>query len=197
MSTRRVIAFFKPYGVLCQFTDNSPNPRPTLADYIQVPDVYAAGRLDMDSEGLLILTNDGALQHRLTDPKHEHPKTYWAQVEGNPTESALQQLRSGVDIQGYKTRPAQARIIPEPELPPRNPPIRYRKSIPTAWIELTIQEGRNRQVRHMTAAVGCPTLRLLRIAIGDISLANLQPGESRDLTTQEIGALRGSSRGER
>jgi 23S rRNA pseudouridine2457 synthase len=187
---RRAILFYKPYGVLCQFTDHSANPRPTLAKYIRVRDVYAAGRLDMDSEGLLLLTNDGTWQHRLTDPRYQHPRTYWVQVEGVPDGPALEALRCGVLIQGYRTKPAEAHLLSEPPpLPPRDPPIRFRKSIPTAWIELVLREGRNRQVRHMTAAVGFPTLRLVRAAIGDLQIGNLRPGDSRELTAAELRRL--------
>ncbi len=148
--------------------------------------MYPVGRLDRDSEGLMLLTSDGVLQHRLTDPRYEHNKTYWAQVEGIPTADALHQLRSGVTIQEYRTRPAQAALLPaEPNVPPRDPPIRYRASIPTSWIELTLTEGRNRQVRRMTAAVGFPTLRLIRVAIGPLRLDGLAPGEWRELTADE------------
>ncbi len=187
----RYLLFFKPYGVLTQFTDESGAGRPTLKDYIDVPGVYAAGRLDSDSEGLLLLTDDGALQHRLTDPRYGHPRTYWAQVEGVPTPDAVKQLESGVIILGARTRPAKARLLTEePGLPPRTPPIRFRKSIPTAWLELTLTEGRNRQVRRMTAAVGLPTLRLVRVAIGDIRLHGLQPGDWRPLTPAELQSLK-------
>ncbi|MBI5280299.1 MAG: pseudouridine synthase [Candidatus Solibacter usitatus] len=183
----RHLLFYKPYGVLTQFTDQSGAGRPTLKDFIPVPDVYPAGRLDHDSEGLLLLTGDGALQARLTDPRYAHPRTYWAQVEGIATPEALRRLARGVTIQGYRTRPATARLLPaEPPLPPRNPPIRFRKSIPTSWIELILTEGRNRQVRRMTAAAGLPTLRLVRAAIGGLSLEGLQPGQWRDLTADEL-----------
>ncbi len=165
----------KPYGVLCQFTD--PEGRPTLADYIKEPDFYAAGRLDRDSEGLLVLTDDGALQNQLSDPRHKLAKTYWVQVEGVPDENALQQLRDGVMIQGKKTLPAKARMMQQPEsLWPRDPPIRFRKNVADSWIELKITEGRNRQVRRMTAAVGHPTLRLIRYAVGNWTLEKLSPG---------------------
>ena len=172
----RLILFNKPYLVLCQFTD--PDGRPTLADYIDVPEVYAAGRLDHDSEGLLALTDDGRLQQQIADPQHKLPKTYWAQVEGIPDAAALERLRRGVQLKDGMTRPAEAALLDEPPgLWPRTPPIRERKSIPTAWIELTLREGRNRQVRRMTAAVGFPSLRLIRARIGPWALGDLQPGE--------------------
>lgn len=183
-----ILRFFKPFNVLTKFTDSEG--RPTLADYIDVPDVYAAGRLDMDSEGLLILTNHAALKTRLTEPQFAHPRTYLAQVEKIPDETALEKLRKGVEIQGYKTRPAKIRLLDnEPTLPPRVPPIRERKQIPTAWLEMTLTEGKNRQVRRMTAAVGHPTLRLVRIKIGEITLHNLAPGEWAYLTAEEQKSL--------
>lgn len=166
--------------------------RKSLADYVKVKDVYPVGRLDHDSEGLMLLTNDGAFQHRLTDPKFQHPRTYWVQVEGIPNKQALTDLAAGVVIQGERTRPAKVRVLLEAEasaLPPRDPPIRFRKSVPTAWLELTLTEGRNRQVRRMTAAAGHPTLRLVRIAIGSLRLEGLQPGEWRELTPEEVPAL--------
>lgn len=174
-----LIAFNKPYGVLCQFTDRSTPPRPTLAGFGLPAEVYPAGRLDFDSEGLLLLTDDGGLVHHLTDPRHKQPKTYWVQVEGDPSESQLRQLRDGLLLKDGMTRPAQARVMDAPALWPRDPPVRFRKSVPDAWLELTISEGRNRQVRRMTAAVGLPTLRLVRVAIGGIALGRLQPGEWR------------------
>jgi 23S rRNA pseudouridine2457 synthase len=196
----RYLILNKPFNVLCQFTAGagagSPERR-TLAEYVDVPDVYAAGRLDFDSEGLVLLTSDGALQHRLTDPKFGHPKTYWAQVEGLPTPKALRKLEQGVVIQDYRTQPAKARLMNPPEIPGREPPIRYRKEIPTAWLELELKEGRNRQVRRMTAAVGFPTLRLVRWAIGPITLAGLATGAWRDLTQTELAALRFSVNGKR
>ena len=183
--TRLLIAFNKPFGVICKF---SPEPgKRTLADYIKVPNVYPAGRLDTDSEGLLLLTDDGALQARISSPKFKLAKVYWAQVEGVPTEDALANLRKGVDLGDFKTQPAEARLIDEPEnLWPRDPPIRYRAKIPTSWIELTLREGKNRQVRRMTAKVGFPTLRLVRAAIGSISVKDLPLGQWREI---DIGSL--------
>ncbi len=182
------IVFHKPYGVQSCFTD--PDGRPTLAQYIDVPNVYAAGRLDADSEGLLVLTSDGALAHRITDPQHKLPKTYWAQVERVPTEAALLQLRIGIDLGGRRTKPAGAQVLsPDPELPERAVPIRFRKTVPTAWLELTLSEGMNRQVRRMTAAVGHPTLRLIRVAIGPLRLGDLAPGRWRLLTDAERQAV--------
>ncbi|MEQ1630654.1 MAG: rRNA large subunit pseudouridine synthase E [Gallionella sp.] len=173
-----ILLFNKPYGVICQFSRDGLHP--TLADYIPVPEFYPAGRLDTDSEGLLVLTDDGVLQHRITDPKHKLPKTYWVQVEGEVTEAALQYLRVGVELKDGKTLPAEANRIEEPaQLWQRDPPIRVRKAIPTNWIALTIREGRNRQVRRMTAAVGLPTLRLIRYRIGDWSLDDLTTGQWR------------------
>jgi 23S rRNA pseudouridine2457 synthase len=175
----RVILLNKPHGVQSQFT-GSEGTR-TLRAFVEVPDVYPAGRLDADSEGLLLLTDDGALQARIADPRHKLPKTYVVQVEGEPTPEALATLRAGVDLGEFKTRPAEARSIPEPDwLWPRDPPVRFRKHIPTRWIELVLREGRNRQVRRMTAAVGFPTLRLIRTAIGPYGLDGLLPGEWRD-----------------
>ena len=173
-----LILFNKPYNVLTQFTDKAG--RRTLADFIALPKVRPAGRLDYDSEGLLLLTDDGALQARITDPKHKLPKTYWVQVEGMPDKAALRALRAGIVLDGQRTRPAEARALAEPTLWPRDPPIRFRKNIPTSWIELIITEGRNRQVRRMTAAAGFPTLRLVRVAVGPYRLAGLAPGEWRE-----------------
>lgn len=181
-----LIAFNKPYGVLCQFTDHSASPRPTLAGFDLPPDVYAAGRLDRDSEGLLLLTDDGGLAHRLTDPRHKQAKTYLVQVEGVPDEAALERLRSGLELKDGRTRPAEARLIDEPEwLWPRDPPVRFRKTVPTRWLEVILREGRNRQVRRMTAAVGLPTLRLVRIAAGGYCLADLKPGRWRAIDSKK------------
>jgi 23S rRNA pseudouridine2457 synthase len=208
----RYLLFYKPYNVLSQFTDvqqasrspaqdDSPNDSPkssaartTLKDFVSVPGVYAVGRLDRDSEGLLLLTDDGPMQHRLSHPKFAHRRQYWVQVERQPTELALEQLRRGVVIKGDRTRPAEVKAIAEPDLPPRNPPIRYRQNIPTAWLELTLTEGKNRQVRRMTAAVGFPTLRLVRSAIFlrsgcALTTQGLQPGQWRQLTEREQRSL--------
>ena len=184
------IAFWKPYDVLSQFSDRADPPRATLADYIDLPDVYGAGRLDRDSEGLLILSDDPRLRTVLTEPRHAVPRTYWVQVEGVPQPDALVQLRQGVPVKGRMTLPADARLLEsEPDIPARSVPIRVRKSIPDCWIELALIEGRNRQVRRMTAAVGHPTLRLLRARIGTISLAGLEPGAWRKLRESEIESL--------
>ncbi len=173
-----LVAFNKPYGVLCQFTDRSDPPRRTLAEFGLPADVYPAGRLDFDSEGLLLLTDDGALAHRLTDPRHKQWKTYVVQVEGVPGAAQLQALRDGVALNDGDTLPARVRLLDAPPaLWPRDPPVRFRKTVPDAWLELSIREGRNRQVRRMTAAVGLPTLRLVRIATGGQSLGGLAPGE--------------------
>ena len=179
----RLLILHKPPGVLCQFT--SPEGRRTLADHVPVPGVYAAGRLDADSEGLVVLTDDGVLQARITNPRHELQKTYWVQVEGEIGEEALARLRKGPRLSDGPTRPAHARRIADPELPPRDPPIRVRRAIPTSWVELTLSEGRNRQVRRMTAAVGHPTLRLVRVAVGPWRLDGLAPGEWRDAPVPE------------
>ncbi len=188
----QIYRFWKPYGVLTKFTD--AEGRPTLADYVHIPGIYAAGRLDLDSEGLLLLTDSGSLSHRLTDPRFEHPRTYWAQVERVPDTAALDRLRAGVELsdggQRWRTRPALVDPLAEPpDLPARNPPIRFRLNVPTAWIALTLTEGRNRQVRRMTAAVGHPTLRLVRWSIGAITLAGLEPGVALPLTQAEINRL--------
>jgi len=214
--TYRYLLFYKPYNVLSQFTDTgsaarsidvqknssgAKSSRGTLKDFIDVPGVYAVGRLDRDSEGLLLLTDDGAMQHRLSHPKFGHWRQYWAQVEhaahSPPINDSLEQLRNGVTIRGYRTRQAQARQIEPPALAPRNPPIRYRKQVPTVWFDLMLSEGKNRQVRRMTAAVGFPTLRLVRSAIflskdlnsPPLSIAGLQPGQWRDLSASEMRLL--------
>ena len=192
----KCILFYKPYNVLCQFTDRDrTTTRKTLKDYISIPNIYPVGRLDLDSEGLLLLTDNGKLQHRLAHRKFAHPRIYWVQVERIPDRLALQKLRQGIKIKDYFTRPAKVKILePEPSLPERNPPIRYRKTVPTCWLEMTLTEGRNRQVRRMTAAVGFPTLRLIRVAIAIakipsqyhyLSLDKLQPGQWRELNSQE------------
>jgi 23S rRNA pseudouridine2457 synthase len=180
-----LIALNKPYGVISKF---SPEPgKRTLADFVPVRDIYPAGRLDTDSEGLLLLTDDGALQARIASPRHKLAKTYWAQVEGVPTDTAFEALRCGVDLGDFVTKPAAARRIDEPAgLWPRDPPIRYRAKIPTAWIALTLREGKNRQVRRMTARVGFPTLRLVRAAIGKVGIGNLAPGEWRAIDAENL-----------
>ncbi|MEX0181724.1 MULTISPECIES: pseudouridine synthase [Stenotrophomonas] len=177
-----LIAFNKPFNVLCQFTDRSVPPRPTLAGFGLPPRVYAAGRLDHDSEGLLLLTDNGTLAHKLTDPKHKADKLYWVQVEGTPSDEQLQQLRDGVVLNDGPTLPAKIeRLDPAPELWPRDPPVRFRKTVPDSWLAITIREGRNRQVRRMTAAVNLPTLRLVRAAMGPYRLDDLQPGQWRQI----------------
>jgi 23S rRNA pseudouridine2457 synthase len=183
----RVLLFNKPYGVLTQFTD--AEGRTTLKSFVDVPDVRPAGRLDLDSEGLVVLTDVGTLQARLAQPRHKMEKVYWVQVEGEPTDEALQRLREGVVLRDGPTLPAAARRIPEPDLWPREPPVRYRAAIPTAWIELRLREGRNRQVRRMTAAVGFPTLRLVRWSVGPWTLDGLAPGTWREIPESEWRAL--------
>ena len=181
----KIILFNKPYGVICQFSPNPPHP--TLKEYIQLAGVYPAGRLDTDSEGLLILTNDGKLQALISEPKHKKYKTYWVQVEGIPSEAQLAQLRAGVDLGDFISAPAKVRLITEPQdLWERIPPIRERKNIPTSWLELAICEGKNRQVRRMTARVGLPTLRLIRAAIGGVKLADLTPGKWCEISSAEF-----------
>lgn len=187
----RYVLFNKPYGILSQFSGE----RQTLRDFIPVRNIYPVGRLDHDSEGLLLLTDDGALQHQLSDPRFEHPRTYWVQVERVPDEKALRALREGVAIQGRRTRAAEVKLLEsDPVLPPREPPIRYRRNVPTGWLEMTLREGRNRQVRRMTAAAGHPTLRLVRVAIGDLRLDGLAPGNWRELTAAEVQFLKTAKR---
>lgn len=190
----RVILFNKPFGVVCQFSEpasvtrdrDTPGPR-TLKDYIARRDVYPAGRLDADSEGLVVLTDDGGLQHRISDPRHKLPKTYYAEVEGVPTAGALQRLRDGIDFGSFRTRPAEAKIMRAPDwLWPRVPPVRFRRQIPTVWLEIVLLEGKNRQVRRMTAAVGLPTLRLIRYSVGDWTLIGITPGAWREEITPNI-----------
>ncbi|UZK67564.1 pseudouridine synthase [Sphingomonas sp. M1-B02] len=181
----RLILFNKPYGVLCQFSNERTGPpRPTLADFIDLPGVYPAGRLDLDSEGLLLLTDDGRLQARIADPKFKMAKTYLVQVEGDPDEASLNALRKGVVLKDGPTLPAEAERIPTPDLWPRDPPVRFRKSVADCWLRLTIREGRNRQVRRMTAAVGLPTLRLIRWRIGDWSIEGIAPGTWREASSK-------------
>ncbi len=181
-----LIALNKPFGVISKF---GPEPgKRTLADYVPIPGVYPAGRLDTDSEGLLLLTDDGALQARIASPRHKLAKTYWAQVEGVPTDEALATLRAGLDLGDFVTQPARARRIDEPPgLWPRDPPIRYRAKIPATWLELTLREGKNRQVRRMTARVGFPTLRLVRIRVGNLGLDGLAPGGWRQVNAENLG----------
>jgi 23S rRNA pseudouridine2457 synthase len=189
------LLFHKPYNVLSQFSQGTTPPanaapRLTLQEFIPIADVYPVGRLDRDSEGLMLLTDHGALQHRLSDPRFAHPRTYLAQVEHLPSPEALAQLRQGVTIQGYRTQPCQVVLRPDvPDLPPRQPPIRHRQNIPTAWLEITLREGKNRQVRRMTAAVGHPTLRLVRVGLAHLHLGDLQPGQWRSATAPERQGL--------
>ena len=192
----RCIIFNKPFGVPSQFSDPAGEFGRTLRDYVSVPGVYPVGRLDRDSEGLLLLTDDGLLQHKLTDPRYQHPKTYLVQIEGSPQNSVLEPLRRGVPIQGRLTLPAEVRLLTEaPQLWPRIPPIRFRKSVPTAWLEITLREGRNRQIRRMTAARGLPTLRLIRWSLGPVSVAGLAPGEQRELGARDLAELLQMARG--
>ena len=177
----QLILFNKPFGVLSQFTDSGAAARPTLSDFIRLPAVYPAGRLDRDSEGLLLLTDDGRLQARIADPKFKMLKTYLVQVEGDPQPESLARLRTGVQLKDGLTRPAEAERIPIPHLWPRDPPVRFRRSVPDCWLRLSIREGRNRQVRRMTAAVGHPTLRLVRWSIGDWTVEGMKPGEWREV----------------
>jgi 23S rRNA pseudouridine2457 synthase len=190
-SPLRYILFNKPYDVVCQFSGEPP----TLKDFVPVNGVYPVGRLDRDSEGLLLLTSDGLLQHKLTDPRFGHVRTYWAQVEGLPDARAIDKLSSGVALHDktgdYRSRPAKVRLLPaDPDVPPREPPVRFRRSIPTSWLELKLTEGRNRQVRRMTAAVGFPTLRLIRVSSGPLTLQGLLPGQWRPLRADEIAHLK-------
>lgn len=179
----KLVLFNKPYGVICQFSPDEKHA--SLAEYIPIKDVYPAGRLDHDSEGLLLLTDDGKLQHKISHPKNKMPKTYWVQVDNDISDDAIEQLKQGVLLKDGLTKPAHCKRIEEPKnLWPRDPPVRFRKNIPTSWIELTIKEGRNRQVRRMTAAVGFPTLRLIRVTIGNWTLDQLQPGEYRLVESQ-------------
>ena len=176
----RLILFNKPYGAVCQFS--ASGTRATLKDYIPIPEVYPAGRLDADSEGLVVLTDDGALQHRISDPRHKLSKTYWVQVEGVPPPEMLSRLEGGIDIGDFVTQPANAELMAEPEwLWPRQLPVRYRKNIPTSWLKITLSEGKNRQLRRMTAAIGHPTLRLIRTRVGDWDLTGLVPGNWRKI----------------
>jgi len=180
-----LIRFNKPFQVLCQFTDQEE--RETLADFIKIPDVYAAGRLDRDSEGLLLLTDDGKLQSRITHPNFKLPKTYYVQVDGEPDDEAINALQTGVHLKDGLTAPAKCKRIPEPTwLWPRTPPVRFRKAIPTSWLSLTLTEGKNRQVRRMTAAVNHPTLRLIRYSIGQVTLENLEPGQYEKCTSSQL-----------
>jgi 23S rRNA pseudouridine2457 synthase len=183
----RLLLLNKPFGVICQFSGG--DERLTLKDFVRVPGVYPAGRLDTDSEGLLLLTDDGALQHRIADPRHKLPKTYLVQVEGEPDDAALRPLRGGLDLGDFVTRPCQARVVSEPDwLWPRDPPVRFRKSVPTSWLSIELREGKNRQVRRMTAKIGFPTLRLIRVAIGEWAIDGLPPGEWREVEADSVGS---------
>lgn len=186
----RYIRFFKPYDVLADTGDPEGQGRPTIADYVRVPSVFPAGRLDRDSEGLLLLTDDGALAHHLTHPRYHLPKTYFVQVENVPDRAGLAMLRAGVLVKGARTAPAEVELLSSaPDLPPRAVPIRDQASIPTAWLKVILREGRKRQIRHMTAVIGCPTLRLVRVAIGPLTLRGLAPGEWREVESKELSAL--------
>ncbi|EXJ15459.1 pseudouridine synthase [Imhoffiella purpurea] len=187
----RLVLFNKPYGVLSQFSGSPPGSGGALADYLPLPGIYPAGRLDKDSEGLLLLTDDGGLQHRISHPRHKEWKTYWVQIEGTPEEEQLAQLRQGVMLNDGPTKPARAKRLMEPDLWPRDPPVRFRKRVPTAWIEIGLREGRNRQIRRMTAAVGLPTLRLVRVAIGQWRLDDLDPGQYRVI---QVASANGTER---
>lgn len=186
----QVILLHKPFNTLCQFTGEAADS--TLADYVDIAEVYPAGRLDKDSEGLLLLTNDGPLQNQIANPKHKLEKSYWVQVEGSPTDKDLEPLRQGLNIQDYRTLPAKAQLIEQPDVEPRNPPIRERKNIATSWLEIKIKQGKNRQVRRMTAAIGFPTLRLIRAKIGNLSLEGIPCGEYRVLNDEEIKHIKKS-----
>ena len=185
----KYLLFYKPYDVLSTFTDDEGGGRATLKAYVDVPDVYAAGRLDRDSEGLLLLSDDGDLLHRLTHPRYEHPKTYYVQVEGVMTREAVGQLRRGLVVKGVRTKRAEAELIEPPDLPPRSKPVRDYH--PTSWLKIVLREGKKRQIRHMTAAVGFPTLRLVRVGIGPLSLGAMKPGEWRYLSKREVEAVKG------
>ncbi len=188
-TSKRYFLFYKPYAVLSQFSPDSG--KQTLKDFLSLPkDIYPVGRLDFDSEGLLLLTNDNAIKNKLTDPKFDHPKTYLAQVERIPSEKELVTLRNGVVLDGKKTKPAEVELLAEePRIPPRSIPIRFRKSVPTSWLKIVIREGRNRQVRKMTAAIGHPTLRLIRTKIGHLEIQQMMPGEWKEIALQEIVQL--------
>jgi len=192
----RYLLFYKPYRVLCGSTDEQG--RPTLAQYVPAPGLFEAGRLDYDSEGLMLLTDDGGLAHRLTHPLYRQPKTYLVQVQGLPDEAALRALRSGVPVKGELSAPAQAEVLAEePDVPARSVPVKAPAGVTTGWLRLVLREGRKREIRHMTAAVGHPTLRLVRVAIGPLALGDLQPGQWRDLTPAELAALQKALKGER